>query len=413
MAFIIAGLIGAMFDAFAWGLAITGISYITWHYLQLRKLHIWLKNPDLKDPPDSYGLWGAIFDDVFRLQNRQKKSRKRLKAVIRRVQDSTTALRDGVLMVNNNGELEWWNESAGRLLGLKEQHDIGHPITNLVRAPEFKEYFERSQYDTPLEIPSPVNHEQILQITLTLFGKKDRLIVCRDITHMKQLEAMRHDFIANASHELRTPLTVISGYLETFIEYKDQVPSRWGRALDQMHQQSQRMENLINDLLMLSRLESGHDLQHVKVPMPAVLKRIQNDALELSAGKHTITMECESVDIIGNESELCSAFSNLIFNAIKYTPDGGAVHIKWFKDHKGLNLSVQDNGLGIDSMHIPRLTERFYRADPSRHSETGGTGLGLAIAKHVLLRHDGQLEVKSAIGKGSTFTCHLPASRAA
>ena len=147
--------------------------------------------------------------------------------------------------------------------------------------------------------------------------------------------------------------------------------------------------------------------------MKPLLKRLKEDAEVLSGGKHKVIMSCEKIDVIGNESELSSAFSNLIFNAIKYTPDGGEVHIKWFKDHKGLNLSVQDNGLGIDSMHIPRLTERFYRADPSRHSETGGTGLGLAIVKHVLLRHDGQLEVKSAIGKGSTFTCHLPASRAA
>ena len=413
MAFIFAGLIGFMFNATAWALAITGIAYISWHYSQLLKLHAWLKEPDLDDPPNSFGFWGAIFDDVYRLQNRQKKSRKRLKAVIRRVQDSTTALRDGVLMVNSTSELEWWNESAGKLLGLKDPHDIGHPITNLVRAPEFKEYFDQASYEIPLELASPVNHEQILQIHLTMFGKKDRLIVCRDITHMKQLEAMRHDFIANASHELRTPLTVISGYLETFIDYEDTLPPRWGRALNQMHQQSQRMENLVDDLLMLSRLENRDDYQHVKIPMVPVLNRLKEDAIALSGDKHSISLECEAFSILGNESELSSAFSNLIFNAIKYTPEGGNVEIKWYKDTQGIHFSVKDNGLGIDSLHIPRLTERFYRADPSRHSETGGTGLGLAIVKHVLLRHDGTLQIESTVGKGSTFTCHIPASRAA
>lgn len=402
-----------MFDEVAWSLAITGIGYLIWHYIQLNKLQAWLETSDVNDPPYSYGLWGALFDDVYRLQRRQKKSRKRLKAVIRKVQDSTTALRDGVLMVNSQAELEWWNQAAGSLLGLKEQHDIGHPITNLVRAPEFKAYFEATDYQFPLELPSPINNEQIIQIHITLFGKKDRLVICRDITHMKQLEAMRQDFIANASHELRTPLTVISGYLETFIEYQNDISPRWGRALHQMHQQSQRMENLIDDLLMLSQLENKEDLHHSKVPMKPLLNRLKEDAEALSNGKHTIHMTCDKFDIIGNESELSSAFSNLIFNAIKYTPEAGEIHIKWFKDQSGINLSVQDNGLGIDSVHIPRLTERFYRADPSRHSETGGTGLGLAIVKHVLLRHDGQLDVQSALGKGSTFTCHLPISRMA
>lgn len=411
--FMIAALIGLMFDTVAWSLAITGIGYLIWHYIQLNKLQTWLQTSDVNDPPYSYGLWGALFDDVYRLQRRQKKSRKRLKAVIRRVQDSTTALRDGVLMVNSSAELEWWNAAAGQLLGLKEEHDIAHPITNIVRAPEFKAYFEATDYNQPLELASPVNREQILQIHITIFGKKDRLIVCRDITHMKQLEAMRQDFIANASHELRTPLTVISGYLETFIEYEDTLSPRWGRALNQMHQQSQRMQGLIDDLLMLSRLENSNEQQHTKVPMKALLKTIEEDAKTLSAGKHKVTLECEDVNVLGNNSELNSAFSNLIFNAIKYTPEGGEINIKWYKSKQGFVFSVQDNGLGIDNLHIPRLTERFYRADPSRHSETGGTGLGLAIVKHVLLRHEGKLNIQSSLGQGSTFTCNIPLSRAA
>ena len=413
LGFVFAGLFGLMFDLVAWSLAITGMGYLVWHYIQLNKLQAWLSTSDTSEPPYSYGLWGALFDDVYRLQRRQKKSKKRLKAVIRKVQDSTTALRDGVLMVNSTAELEWWNDAAGQLLGLKEQHDIGHPITNLVRDPEFKAYFSNAQYETPLELISPVNNEQILLIHITLFGKKDRLIVCRDISHMKQLEAMRQDFIANASHELRTPLTVIAGYLETFIEYEDTLSPKWSRALHQMHQQSQRMQTLIDDLLMLSRLENSDDHQSVKVPLTSLLTNIKEDAVSLSAGQHSITLKCEDISMMGNVSELSSAFSNLIFNAIKYTPEHGEINIKCFEDKKGIHVLVADNGLGIDGKHIPRLTERFYRADPSRHSETGGTGLGLAIVKHVLLRHEGHLEIHSELGEGSQFICHFPRSRKA
>lgn len=408
MGLVFAGLIGLMFDVLAWSLAVTAMGLLTWHFMQLKKLQHWLESPDLNAPPYSYGFWGGIFDDVYRLQRRQKKSRKRLKAVIKKVQDSTAALRDGVLMVNDAAELEWWNPAAGELLGLKLQHDIGHPITKLVRHPAFKAYFEQAIYDQPMEMVSPQNQEQTLQIHITLFGKKDRLIVCRNITQMKQLQSMRQDFIANASHELRTPLTVISGYIETFIEYGESLPARWGRALQQMHQQSDRMQTLIDDLLTLSRLENSDDLQQVQVPLKPLLKRIKEDAITLSNNRHAISLKCDDVKILGNESELNSAFSNLIFNAIKYTPEQGEVKIKCYKNKQGIHMEVTDNGIGIDNIHIPRLTERFYRADSSRHSETGGTGLGLAIVKHVLLRHQGHLEINSELGEGSCFICHFP-----
>lgn len=403
-----AGFAGWALGSTAWGIALFSVCYLIWHFRQLHRLQDWLTSPDADDPPTSHGIWGQVFDDVYRLQRRQKKSRQRLKAVLKRVQDSTAALKDGVIMVDSNGALEWWNQSASRLIGLNDKKDIGQPITNLVRDPEFKAYFEQTDYDDPLEIASPVNHDRSLQFQITLFGRKDRLILCKDVTQIKQLEGMRQDFVANASHELRTPLTVISGYLETFIDYKDTLPARWGRALEQMHQQSHRMQNLINDLLLLSRLESDSDTLQEKVVMPSVLNRIKDDALALSAGKHTIHLEAEDVSLTGVEAELSSAFSNLIFNAVKYTPEGGEVRIRWYENSRGLFLEVKDNGIGIDSRHLPRLTERFYRADPSRHSDTGGTGLGLAIVKHVLLHHEAQLHITSVMGKGSTFTCHFP-----
>jgi two-component system phosphate regulon sensor histidine kinase PhoR len=412
LGFVAAVVIGLLFDVLAWSLALTGITYTLWHYLQLHKLQSWLDRSEVSDPPYGYGIWGAVFDDVYRLQLRQRKSKKRLKSVIRRVQESTSAMRDGVIMLNNYAELEWWNDASGNLLGLKDPEDIGMPITNIVREPDFKAYFDEGKYDTPLELTSPIHQDQVLQIHITLFGKKDRLIVCRDISQIKQLETMRQNFIGNASHELRTPLTVIAGYLETLIEYEDSIPEMWRRPLHQMHKQSDRMQGLIEDLLILSRLENNdNEDSQSTVSIKPLLTGIQGHARALSAGKHTITLECEDFNIKGNATELSSAFSNLIFNAVKYTPEGGEIEIKWHKNKHRIYLDVVDNGLGIDPIHISRLTERFYRADASRHSETGGSGLGLAIVKHALLRHEGHLEIQSILGKGSTFSCELPLSR--
>ena len=408
----LAFIIGWSLDILAYTLIFTLGLYLAWHLRQLHKLQQWLTSRDVEDPPTSHGLWGSIFDDVYRLQRRQEKSKNKLKAMLKRVQDSTAALKDGVLMVDSHGNLEWWNQAANTLLGLQNNKDIGQAITNLVRHPDFKAYFDRTHYESPLEITSPINNDAILQFHITLFGRKDRLIVCRDISHLHQLEAMRQDFVANASHELRTPLTVISGYLETFIEYKDTLPARWGRALQQMHEQGQRMQSLINDLLVLSRLETNQGPEHSKVIVSSLLNTLVADAQSLSGDKqHNIILTCEEFDLLGVETELSSAFGNLIFNAVKYTPKDGNIYVNWWQDTSGLHLEVKDDGLGIDPKHIPRLTERFYRADPSRHSDTGGTGLGLAIVKHTLLRHDGHLHISSQLGKGSCFTCHFPVSR--
>ena len=410
----LAGVVGWSIGYMGWAIALTLGATLGWQWFQLYKMQQWLLNQNSTEPPESSGIWGAVFDDIYHLQRRQQKSQDRLKAVLTRIQDGTAALKDGVLMANGQGNLEWWNHAATQLLGLKETQDVGQPITNLVREPEFKRYFEMANYDEPFEMASPTQHETYLQFHITLFSQQDRLIICRDISRMKQLEAMRQDFVANASHELSTPLTVISGYLETFLDHKESLPSRWGRALKQMHQQSLRMQNLIHDLLTLSRLENGQVKDHAKVNIKSMLSNLQQDAIALSGQKkQIIELEAEAVDMIGIDSELSSAFSNLIFNAVKYTQAQGTIRIHWWSNESGLHLSIKDNGIGIDSPHIPRLTERFYRADPSRHSETGGTGLGLAIVKHILLRHDGHLEVHSSLGKGSSFTCHFPSTRKA
>ena len=404
-------LIGLVSGYYGWSLAAGVTLYLGWTLKQLLRLHDWLRNhqPD-EAPPDGYGLWGEVFDSIYHLQRRDQRVRGRLQAVIDRVQESTAALKDAVVMLDSDGNLEWWNRAAETLLGLKTPQDSGQPVTNLVRHPRFKEYFEQDSYAEPLDIPSPVNDHLRIQLYITRYGNNEHLMLVRDVTRIHQLEQMRKDFIANVSHELRTPLTVICGYLETLLDNVDDVNPRWKRPLSQMQQQGERMQTLLNDLLLLAKLEAtDYPSDNQPVQVERLLRTVKSDAQALSGQRNqTITLEAQAdVALKGSESELRSAFSNLVFNAVKYTPDGGSIRIRWWADASGAHLSVQDSGVGIDSKHLPRLTERFYRVDSSRHASTGGTGLGLAIVKHVLLRHRARLEISSVLGHGSTFTCHF------
>ena len=323
-------------------------------------------------------------------------------------------MRDGVIMTDSRGAMEWWNGSAEYLLGFRRNTDQGQYIHNLIRTPAFKTYFDSRDYRDPLEIHSPAKPHIHLQIQISLFGDDDRLIVAKDVTRLYQLEQMRRDFVGNVSHEMRTPLTVISGYLETLVDNAEDLPPKWRRAINTMAAQSSRMEALITDLILLSRIETGEQtVNDTLTDVDQLLTQICHDARALSGEKqHEISVHIGDHRLLkGDESQLRSAFSNLIFNAVKYTPANGQISVSWSTNREGAHLSVKDTGIGIDPVHIPRLTERFYRADPSRHKDTGGTGLGLAIVKHVLLNHDGNLEIRSRIGEGSEFICHFPRER--
>ena len=405
-------LLGLITGEYAWALVIGLAGYLGWHLQQLLRLHKWLRTRQGDEaPPDGYGLWGEVFDSIYHLQRRDQKVRGRLQAVIDRVQESTAALKDAVIMLDRDGNLEWWNIAAEKLLGLKTPQDSGQQITNLVRDPRFIEYFENHNYNEPLELPSPISDRLRLQFHITQYGNREHLMLVRDITRLYQLEQMRKDFVANVSHELRTPLTVIAGYLETLLDNVENVNPRWLRALQQMQQQGGRMQNLLNDLLLLAKLEAtDYPSDNQPVAVDLLLLSIKNDAQALSSERHhRISLEADPhLKLKGSETELRSAFSNLVFNAVKYTPDEGEIRIRWWSDEQGAHLSVQDSGLGIEAKHLPRLTERFYRVDSSRASNTGGTGLGLAIVKHVLLRHRARLDIVSKLGKGSPFTCHFP-----
>ncbi|MDH4558772.1 phosphate regulon sensor histidine kinase PhoR [Pseudomonas sp. BN417] len=410
-------LAGLITGYYAWALVIGLGAYLGWTLVQLLRLYKWLKQHQPEEPPpDGYGLWGEVFDSIYHLQRRDQRVRGRLQAVIDRVQESTAALKDAVVMLDSDGNLDWWNRAAETLLGLKTPQDSGQPVTNLIRHPRFKEYFDQGNYNEPLDLPSPVNDRLRLQFHITQYGNSEHLMLVRDVTRLYHLEQMRKDFVANVSHELRTPLTVIAGYLETLLDNVEDVNPRWTRALQQMSQQGVRMQNLLNDLLLLAKLEAtDYPSDNQPVAIDLILLQIKADALALSGNRHhRISLEADhNYKLRGSEAELRSAFSNLVFNAVKYTPDEGEIRIRWWGDESGAHLSVQDSGIGIETKHLPRLTERFYRVDSSRNSSTGGTGLGLAIVKHVLIRHRGRLDISSVLNHGSTFTCHFPATQVA
>lgn len=396
------------------GLAAGLLFCLVYHLRQFRALFLWLTLHPHDEPPAAKGMWGELFDRLYRYQKSQRITQSRLRATLARIQESSEAMRDSVVMLDRHGDLEWWNSAATDMLGLQTAHDRGQHITNLLRDPRFISYFNARDYSEPLTLTSPIDERRILQYQITLYGDDERLVMARDITRLHRLEQMRRDFVANVSHELRTPLTVLSGYLETYGDLKELLPPRLGKGIVQMEEQTRRMQNLVNGLLLLSRLEidQGGD-DHQMLAVGPMLDSIRRDALALSRQQHSVQVILESdAGLIGSEQELRSAISNLAFNAVRYTPEGSQITLRWSVAANGSGcIEVEDDGDGIDPVHIPRLTERFYRVDKGRSTATGGTGLGLAIVKHVLLRHEAQLNIESHPGEGASFRCVFPAKR--
>lgn len=409
----LSGLLGFFSGDYALWILIGCAVYIMWMLWQIRRFNHWLVHQKDENPPEASGIWGQIFDNIYRLQRKQLEEKENLRAVIKRIQEISSSLKEGLIILDANGHLDYWNPAAHRLLALNTR-DQGQSVINFIRHPKFVAYFDEGKYDEPLELPSPRFPSKHLQFQITPFGKHERLIVVRDITQIHNLEKMRQDFVANVSHELRTPLTVINGYVETLAD-NNTIPA-WDKPLLQMQQQAKRMSLLINDLLVLSKLETTEaGFNHKPINIEQLLAIVKSEAEVLSKEKNQqLTLICNNTTkpllLPGNEKELHSAFSNLVTNAIKYTPDEGKISILFWQDQKHIYISVSDNGCGIEAQHIPRLTERFYRVDASRNSGTGGTGLGLAIVKHILRRHDAELKITSEPGKGSVFICVFPFS---
>lgn len=329
-----------------------------------------------------------------------------------RFEQATSALPDATVVLSMHGEIEWFNDAAHEMLGLRWPFDAGQRIANLVRHPKFIEFMATADYSKTVEMPSPADSGILLAALVVPYGEK-RLLIARDVTRIQRLEQVRRDFIANVSHELRTPLTVVNGFLETLNDASGECPASWVRPLQLMQQQTLRMQNIVNDLLKLSRLETDQQstVQTI-IDVPGMSNMLVRDAYALSGERaHRIELETDQqLWLRGNHDELHSAFSNLIFNAVQYTPAGGEIRIRWFQDQQGAHWVISDTGDGIAPHDLPRLTERFYRVDAGRSRQRGGTGLGLAIVKHVLNRHAAQLHIESELGTGSVFSCDFPST---
>lgn len=415
LAFIIVviGLIGSLFDRAAACIAVIIFAYLLWNLIQLSRLYKWLVKSKSLYPPAAPGIWGEIFNHLYILQRNNRKELKKLKGIISEFRASTSALKEGALIISNQGEIRWFNKASEKLLGLKASTDVGQRLFNLLRHPSFIEYEQVRDYEKPLTIQSPADENLILNIHITPYNNDQRLVMIRDVTEKHHLERVRQDFVANVSHELRTPLTVINGYLEMLDPDMYPELSNVEKPLQMMRQQALNMGHLVDDLLLLSRLDNKDPTQNGKpqsVDINIMLDSICAEARVLSGEKEqTILFHSHSnATLFGSEKQLRSAFSNLVFNAVRYTQKGGKIDIFWKETAQHLVMIVSDNGPGIEQEHIPRLTERFYRVDSGRNRSQGGTGLGLAIVKHVLEMHDGFLDVESTVGKGSEFSCCFP-----
>ncbi|WP_096085544.1 phosphate regulon sensor histidine kinase PhoR [Agaribacterium haliotis] len=393
------------------------LSYALWLFRNLGRLEAWIADARISRPGKNqfFGIWGEMADDIKLMNQRHEKDKLRLQTVVSRVQQMTSALHDGVILADSRANIEWWNDAANTMVGLREV-DLGQRITNILREPRFQHYFDAGEYREPLEIESFRNEGQRLLFQVHPFGAGERLIIVRDITRVAKLEQMRRDFVANVSHELRTPLTVVRGYVETLMSVPELNPLMQ-KGLEQMHEQGLRMTSLVNDLITLTKLETDdRSGQNELVDLNRLGGLIINDGRAIANLDHTLVNDIETgLSLRGNEKELRSAISNLVFNAVKYASGdtGNACTIRLSSERSGpmFHLHISDDGVGIDPKHIPRLTERFYRVDGGRSSGAGGTGLGLAIVKHVLLRHDAILRIASRPGAGSTFSCSFPIER--
>ncbi len=403
--------VGALFGHAAEAVALTALGYCAWLHRNLHGLLAWLRDSKHREPPEPPGVFEEVAIEIDYLRERHKKRKKKLANYLKQFQQATRALPDATVVLDENGAVQWANQAAAKYLGIRWPDDLDQRITNLIRLPKVRDFVREHDEAHTIEIPSPTDPNRFLSVLLAPYGKDQWLFVARDITQLHRTNQIRSDFVANVSHELRTPTTVFKGYLETLLDQKDQCPPSWRPALEQMSAHADRMQSLIEELLLLSRLERE---DHVPDPQPVLVSEVLSDVLKqarmLSGTRdHIFSLEADpGLRVMGNRNEIYSAISNLVFNAVNYTSARGIIQVRWFRDDAGAHLEVQDNGIGIGEEHLDRITERFYRVDPSRSRSDGGTGLGLAIVKHVLMRHDATLAVRSRLNEGSTFRCDFP-----
>jgi two-component system phosphate regulon sensor histidine kinase PhoR len=399
--------LGSPFEIFLAGVVI----YVLWTFRVITLIFNWIDKGMRGIPPDTDGVWGEISDTLNRQRRRHRRTQEKMRRTINRVTRLTEALGEGILVLRSDLTIDWWNSSAAKLLGLRSS-DRSSAVTNLIRDPEFVDYITQSEFVGTLKLRNLGQYGRILQLSASYFGEDEIVLVITDISRLDGLEKLRKEFVGNVSHELRTPLTVMRGYLETLQSMPSDNPIS-GKAFAQMSEQVDRMQSLADDLILISRLEADEQkpaFEHVN--LAELLNEVVAEAEVLSNGKHEITLNCpESLSAEADRKDIRSVLGNLVFNAVRHNPDGASVAVTVTAYGGSVNISVKDSGKGIDPIEIPRLTERFYRGDSSRNSDTGGTGLGLAIVKHALGRCGGQLTINSRLGQGAEFICRLPVSQ--
>jgi len=413
----IAGVIGRSLlgEIAGWLIAFSILAYsLLSAYINQERLDVFAKGAGVSSLSSFGPVWSEIFFRLQRIITGLRKDIEQIERQHKRFIEAFQASPNGIVMLDDQDQIEWCNAIAEQFLGLQFKRDALQRIHYIVRKPEFVEYMMSRQYEEPVVLEKMGSPSSlILRLQVFPFSENRRLILIQDITDLSKAEAMRRDFVANVSHEMRTPLTVMMGFLET-VQTLELPSEQKAQYLEMMMDQGKRMKNLVEDLLTLANLEANTQPAPMNsISMSYLMSLIKNDAYALSQGKHSLNFDLKTpCNLFGEEREVLSAFSNLVSNAIRYTPNVGSVSVTWSVNAAGEGeFSVTDTGPGISPEHIPRLTERFYRIDRSRSRETGGTGLGLAIVKHVANRHQANLVIESTPGRGSTFTLRFPPAR--
>ncbi|QWD89834.1 phosphate regulon sensor histidine kinase PhoR [Polynucleobacter sp. MWH-Braz-FAM2G] len=402
-------------DKWAIGIGILILSIpLVYSYINLARLRKYVLNDSVEKMPLPSGFWEEVF---FRLQRLVRNLKQKIRTIEQQHDHFIEAFQaspNGIVMLDEGDHIEWCNSIAERFFGLSFKRDVMQRINFLIRRPEFIQYLQKRNFDDPLLLER-MGPDSSLSLMLQAFpfGRNRHLVLIQDVTDLQKADAMRRDFVANVSHEMRTPITVLMGFLET-VQSLDLKKEQQDQYFEMMMSQAQRMKSLVEDLLMLANLEANSlPATNATVKMETLMALLKNDAQALSQGKHALNFNTNSsMNLLGDEREVLSAFGNLVSNAIRYTPDIGSINIAWNVNADGQGeFSVTDTGPGIAAEHLPRLTERFYRIDRSRSRDTGGTGLGLAIVKHIANRHQAQLVIESTPGRGSKFTLRFPKER--
>ena len=398
-----------------WWLAGAGVLYAVLNARSAARQLRWLDDDGGRGgpPPDAFGLWGEVLHRLYQERREAREAAREAAAHVEQYERSVQALPDGVVILDADLHIRWSNAAARRQIGLRDPEDRGQHIDNLLRRPEFMDYRRRGEYDRLVEIPAPSAPDEVIMVGLVPFSAGQFLLVCRDVTERVRIDRVRRDFLSNVSHELRTPLTVLGGYLEMLEDAAaaDGLPARWKAPVDAMRGQAARMRHLVEDLLLLSRMESlGRPDAREEVDVDLLIAQVREEGRALSGERaHRIELDAQpGARVSGSAAELRAVFSNLVRNAVQYTPAGGLIRVEWRVDDEAAWFVVTDEGEGIEPEHLSRLTERFYRVDKGRSREAGGTGLGLAIVKHALAHYDGTLEIESEPGRGSRFACRFP-----